>query len=232
MTMIAELSWDQAAERLEACPATILPIGAAAKEHGLHLPLDTDEIQATWLARRLAEATGAPIWPPVTYGHYPAFTDFPGSTTLSRPTHVALLRDIIAGIRRHSAKPLFILDTGISTIAPTAEAITGMPDVIHLQIHEGPRYRAIAQSLRQQKFGSHADELETSRMLVIAPGRVRMDRARATPQGPIEGPLTRSNAPSGSYGDPTLASAAKGKALLDAMLADLLEAMNAIITAP
>lgn len=232
MAMIAELNWDEAGERLEACPATILPIGAAAKEHGLHLPLDTDEIQAMWLARRLAEETGALVWPPVSYGHYPAFTDFPGSTSLSRGTFIALLRDIIGSIRRHSPKPLFILDTGISTIAPTAEAIAGMPHVIHLQIHDGPRYRAIAQSLRQQKFGSHADELETSRMLVIAPGRVRMDRARATPDGPIDGPLTRANAPSGSYGDPTLASAAKGKALLDAMLDDLLEIMRKVIIAP
>jgi creatinine amidohydrolase len=232
MTMITRLSWDEAESRLETCPATILPIGAAAKEHGLHLPLDTDEIQAVWLARRLAEATGALVWPPVTYGHYPAFTDFPGSTSLSRGTFIALLRDIIGSIRRHSAKPLFILDTGISTIAPTAEAIAGMPAVIHLQVHDGPRYRATARSLGQQKFGSHADELETSRMLVIAPVRVRMDRARATPQGPIEGPLTRTRAPSGSYGDPTLASAEKGKALLDAMLDDLLGIMEKVMIAP
>ena len=33
----------------------ILPIGAAAKQHGFHLPLNTDRVQAEWLAGRMAE---------------------------------------------------------------------------------------------------------------------------------------------------------------------------------
>ena len=204
----------------------ILPIGAGAKEHGLHLPMNTDEMQAIWLAEKLAAETGALIWPVVTYGFYPAFREFSGSISLSRPVFVNTVREICAEILRWRPRRLFVLDTGISTIAPVDEAIAGLADAVHLRIHEGPRYVAACNAAREQAFGSHADELETSRMLAIAPQSVRMDRAAPTPGGPFEGPLLRALAPSGSYGDPTLATAEKGELLIAAMLADLCEAMR------
>ena len=48
------LTWDEVARRIAAGAAAILPIGAAAKQHGFHLPLNTDRIQAEWFAE--------PVW--------------------------------------------------------------------------------------------------------------------------------------------------------------------------
>lgn len=45
---VEHMKWDEVARRLEAGAAAILPIGAGAKQHGLHLPLDTDRIQAEY----------------------------------------------------------------------------------------------------------------------------------------------------------------------------------------
>lgn len=228
---IADLAWQDIERRLADGASAILPIGAGAKEHGLHLPINADQIQAEWLASRLAEKRDALIWPAVTYGFYPAFRDFPGSITLSRQTFMAVLSEIVTEIARWTPRGIFILDTGISTIEPVDAAIgeRAWPvPVIHLKIHDGPRYRKTAEALTQQQFGSHADELETSRMLVIAPDKTDMRRAAASPGGPIHGALTRENAPSGSYGDPTLASAEKGHELLAAMLADLEDVLQQV----
>jgi creatinine amidohydrolase len=79
--------------------------------------------------------------------------------------------------------------------------------------------------------------METSLMLALAPHLVDMMRAEASParESATPGVLTPSdpNSPnysrSGSYGDPTLATAAKGKALLAAMLDDLDEQAAAFI---
>jgi creatinine amidohydrolase len=109
--------------------------------------------------------------------------------------------------------------------------------VLHLRIHEGPRYRQAAQRLAEQSHGSHADELETSLMLALAPDLVDMNRAEASPAigRAAPGPLTPLdvNSPnysrSGSYGDPTLATAEKGKILLAAMLDDLVEQVAAFM---
>jgi creatinine amidohydrolase len=230
MPHVAAMSWDEVEKLLALGADGLLPIGAAAKEHGLHLPMNTDAVQAEWLAAEIERATAMLVWPTVTYGYYPAFRDFPGSISLSRRTFTTLLREIVADILRHGARRVFVLDTGISTIQPVAEAIDGFGErARHLKIHDGPRYRAAAQAAKQA-YGSHADELETSRMQVLAPERVRMERAAATPsKDGFPGPLTRANAPSGSYGDPTLANRDFGAELLAAMRADMIETIAAAV---
>ena len=70
-------------------------------------------------------------------------------------------------------------------------------------------------------------------MLVLAPEKVDMSRAVASPAddsfdgrlGPLtpEDPTSPNFSRSGSFGDPTLASSGKGGRLLDAMVADVLE---------
>lgn len=61
----------------------MLPIGAASKQHGFHLPTNTDRVQAEWLAARIADRFDALIWPTVGYGYYPAFVGYAGSISLS-----------------------------------------------------------------------------------------------------------------------------------------------------
>src|SRR6266700_4999868 len=95
---IEHMVWDEAARHIAGGAAAILPIGAAAKQHGFHLPLNTDRIQAEWLSARLAERFDALIWPTLSYGHYPAFTEYAGSSSLSLPTFEAVVHEIAASV--------------------------------------------------------------------------------------------------------------------------------------
>ena len=236
---IERMRWDQVARRIGDGAVAILPIGAAAKQHGFHLPLNTDRIQAEWLAGRMAEKIDALIWPTVTYGHYPAFVEYAGSNSLSISTFEALVREVAGQILGSGCKRLLVLNTGISTLAPVDRALMRLASerVKHLWIHEGPRYPRVARQLAEQSHGSHADELETSLMLALAPHLVDMTRAEASPALKHETPgaLTPSDptspnySRSGSYGDPTRATSAKGEALLAAMLDDLHEQAAAFI---
>jgi creatinine amidohydrolase len=228
---VERLTWDEVARRLAQGAVAILPIGAASKEHGFHLPMNTDRVQAEWLAARIADRFDALIWPTVSYGYYPAFVDYAGSISLSAGVFESLIEEIAAGIMRFGCRALFVLDIGISTLAPVERALARLAnaDAMHLRIHDGPEYRAAAAKLARQSHGSHADELETSLMLALAPDTVDMARAEASPvlRQVAPGALTPSDATSpnysrsGSFGDPTLASQAKGKILLAAMLDDL-----------
>ena len=236
---IERMMWDEVARHIANGAAAILPIGAGAKQHGFHLPLNTDRIQAEWLAGRLAERIDALIWPTLSYGYYPAFVAYAGSSSLSAATFEAVVHEIAAEILGSGCRKLFVLNTGISTRAPVDRALARLDAgrVMHLRIHDGPRYRQAAEQLAEQSHGSHADELETSLMLALAPQLVDMARAEPSPALGREapGPLTPSdvNSPnysrSGSYGDPTLATAAKGEILLAAMLDDLREQVAAFI---
>jgi creatinine amidohydrolase len=237
---IAQLSWDAVAQRIKNGAAAILPIGAGAKEHGFHLPLNTDQLQAERLAAKIADHIDALIWPTVTYGHYPAFVEYPGSSSLSAPVFEAMIQEIAEGIVGFGCRAVFVLDTGISTRAPVDRALARLAarNVLHLRIHEGPRYRRAAKELAEQSHGSHADELETSLMLALAPAVLDMSRAEASPKVKCETPgrLTPSDASSpnysrsGSYGDPTLATSAKGELLLAAMVDDLNEQVTTFLS--
>jgi creatinine amidohydrolase len=232
--LVARLSWDQVAARIETGVAAVLPIGAGAKEHGLHLPMNTDQIQAEWLAGRIAREIDALIWPTLSYGHYPAFVNYAGSVSLSAKTFKAVVSKIVTGLTGFGVRAVLVVDTGISTLRPVAEALAAVDHAgkaHHLRVHEGPRYREAVERLCEQGAGSHADEMETARMLALAPELVDMSRAAASPpgKGGAAGPLTPSDprsanySPSGSWGDPSLASREKGEALIAAMAEDVVE---------
>ena len=84
--------------------------------------------------------------------------------------------------------------------------------------------------VREQERGTHADEIETSMMLYIAPDRVDMSKAvrEDNPRRPGGG-LTRTESgrgvysESGVWGDATLATEDKGRIIVEATVAGILE---------
>ncbi len=229
---IQQAAWPEVEGALRAGAIAVLPIGAGAKEHGWHLPMGADSLVAEWLAERLAETRHVAVWPTLNYGFYPAFVDYPGSCSLKRTTFEAVTTEIIDDFLRAGAQAVLIINTGISTIEPLAAAVrrTQAPTRVRVaNVFRGERYLRAARGLAHQTGGGHADELETSILLAIAPAFVRMDRAEGTTTPLVPGPLNRSDperpnySPSGACGEPRLASHQKGEVLLAAMLEDLLE---------
>jgi creatinine amidohydrolase len=231
---VAELAWPEVEKRIQSGAIAILPVGAGAKEHGRHLPLNTDQLQAEWLAARLIEKANALVWPTLTYGYYPAFTDYPGSCSLSTEIFENLMEEILQSILGSGVKSALILNTGISTIAPLKRVTARTGRQIKLaNVYQGQRYLKAEEKTQQQPHGSHADELETSIMLSIAPDKVNMSQAKPWAKQKMQaGALVRNDqshynySPDGVYGDPTLATKEKGEVLLQAMLDDCLEILN------
>jgi creatinine amidohydrolase len=195
----------------------------------------TDQVFAAYFARALADQIDALIWPTLTYGVYPAFAAYAGSVSLSSKTFQAAVTEIADALIGFNARRVLILDTGLSTIEPVEAAMKAAcrPGRLrHLKVFAGSRFEETARALKEQPYGTHADELETSLMLAVAPELVDMKLAvpcAFSPTGPHPGPLSPDDptalnyAPSGSFGDPTLATAEKGKRLLAAILEDMLE---------
>lgn len=229
---VADSNWLDIKRRVADDAIGVLPVAAAAKAHGLHLPMNADYLQAEWLSQRLIEQRNVLVWPTLTYGYYPAFLEYPGSCSLPSQTFQELVRHIAEDIYRAGISRLLVLNIGISTITPLQEAVEMFPSGARptlANVYRGTRFGAVAAQIAEQARGGHADELETSIMLAIAPELV--DRAKARPWANRRmqpGPLRRTDAehpnysPQGHYGDPTLATSEKGRALLQAMLDDLL----------
>jgi creatinine amidohydrolase len=134
-----------------------------------------------------------------------------------------------------------VLNTGVSTVRPLRAAAEALAreGILMRFTDVTVAGKAAEDAVREQKMGTHADEIETSMVLYMEPGAVRMERAVADGLVEKRGPLTRDarNAaghfsPSGVFGDPTLASWGKGERVTEAMLAAILGEIDALATAP
>ena len=237
--VLSDLTWIEAREKLTADAVVVIPLGAAAKEHGPHLILDNDEILSSYFAMRVLDAQDVVVAPPINYSYYPAFVEYPGSTHLRFETARDLVVDIVTSLARHGPKRFYVLNTGVSTAKPLAaakelleaqgiafeftDALTGCEPAV--------------KEVEQQPEGTHADEIETSMMLFIAPWSVDMSKAtKDFPRG--SGPLSPDPAAgerysaSGIYGDATLATREKGEKVCECMVKSILADLSRLRARP
>lgn len=242
---IEDLTWPEVAARIRAGQPVLVPVGAAAKEHAHHLPMNTD-----WrLARALAEGVAARlpvlVAPILGQGHYPAFVKYPGSQNLGAATFIALMTEILEKLVADGASRIAVINTGVSTEAPLSIATRLVRERTGIRVPTA-HIRDLGQKAEaalEQKMGGHACEAETSLMLAIAPETVRMERARRdygggehAPRTVFRQPVTFDGDPAsgidhsatGAFGDPTLATAEKGRAILAEMLEELVSGLCAL----
>ncbi|WP_300302273.1 creatininase family protein [Ferrovibrio sp.] len=236
---LADLTWIEAADLIGDGLPVLLPIGAAAKAHGPHLPLGTDRLVVEAVTERLLGELPLLAAPVIGHGFYPAFIDYPGSQHIEAATFQALVTELIEGFLRHGAERIMLLNNGISTepsLRLAAQTILYRHG-IRVVTADLPRLGRACDGLWADPDGGHADERETSLMLAIAPALVRLDRLAETALEDDAGPsllhlrqpirLTPEERPGGSLnrsgatGNATAATAEKGEKLLDAMVAEI-----------
>ncbi|MCA9803116.1 MAG: creatininase family protein [Cyanobacteria bacterium HKST-UBA02] len=230
---LENLTWKEAEKALAEHPVVVIPLGGSLKEHGLHLPLNNDWILAEYLKNEVSRRLPVLLAPTISHSYYPAMVDYPGTVSLSIETAAALIEEICTSLGRFGPRKFYILNTGISTQRPLERARERLSAAgIELAYTDLDSFlEPVAETFREQAGGSHADEIETSMMLHIAPDIVHLERAVPDFHGDAPGPLRRDldqsqpgvYSPTGAFGDPTLATAWKGEKLLTALVQGILE---------
>jgi creatinine amidohydrolase len=228
--LLETLTWFQAERALAADTVVVIPLGAAAKEHGPHLLLKNDLILAEYFKNRVLQAADVVIAPTVNYHFYPAFVEYPGSTHLRLETARDLIVDICTSLARHGPKKFYVLNTGVSTVRALEPAATELAK--HGILMHFTRLNSIApveSRIRQQPGGTHADEIETSMILYIDKSAVDMSKAvkdyrPSTGSGLTRDPNNKNSTYSttGVWGDATLATYEKGKVVAEALVSVIL----------
>jgi mycofactocin system creatininase family protein len=195
-----------------------LPLGSL-EQHGPHLPLDTDTRIAVALARGLAaRRPGVVVAPPVAYGASGEHAGFPGTLLVGHDVLAALLVELV-----RSARTSF---RGVVVVNAHGGNEATLADVARRSVAEGDDvlvWRAVVAG-----GDAHAGRTETSLLLALDAAAVRLQLAQPGCTEPIDRLLPRLRAEgvrpvssNGVLGDPTGASAEEGRALLDALVADL-----------
>ena len=238
--LLEDLTWQEAEKILKPETIIVIPIGAESKEHGPHLKLKNDWLMAEYLKNEVLKRSDVVVAPTVNYHYYPAFVEYPGSTNLRIETARDLMVDITRSLAHYGPRRFYALNTGVSTMRPlrmsaeilAADGITfRFTDL--LKVNE-----ATENKVRQEEGGTHADEIETSMMLFIAPSSVDMKKAVKDYHPSNKGGLTRDPngagdySASGVFGDPTLATRKKGEILVNGLVDGILKDIDALRASP
>lgn len=234
--LLEDLTWQEAEKVLTPETIVVIPIGAESKEHGPHLKLKNDFLIAEYLKREVLKSAAVVVAPTVNYHFYPAFGEYPGSTTLRLETARDLMVDICRSLARYGPRRFYAINTGVSTIRAlrlSAEALAA--DGILFRYTDILKVAEAAEKqVKQEVGGTHADEIETSMMLYIAPDTVDMKKAVKDYHPSPKGGLTRNPngegaySASGVYGDATLATRKKGEIMVQAMVEGILKEVEAL----
>jgi creatinine amidohydrolase len=237
----------------EHCVAVI--VLGSTEQHGPHLPMDVDTRITSAIceaaARAVVDEVGVVLAPPLSVGISEHHMRFPGSLTLAPETFVAAACEIGSSLVRHGFDRLVLVNGhagnagAMQLIATRLRLEAGATAVVFL--HEWMLAREAFASVRESGPGgaAHACEYETSVYLHLDAEVVQMTKAAcelAPPSidgtlvdlflgGPYGAALGHDFSKSGILGDPTLASAEKGRRCFDAAVANLADLLRSVARA-
>jgi creatinine amidohydrolase len=245
--LFAEMTWPEVNEAVRQRRVILLPVGAI-EQHGPHLPVDVDNRITVNIceeaARRAPDILAA--MPPIHYGYNAHNMDFPGTISIAMTNFLNYLVDVGTSLAHQGFRRIFLVnahgsngplcDLAARKVTLESEACCG--SINHWELG----WDAIAAQLEGGPYAAdHACEWETSEYLALAPELVQRDKIRDEIPAERGGPRwlypglqgakrvhfmnwwSRMN-DSGVAGTPTLATAEKGRAMLEATIERLIEA--------
>jgi len=245
---LGQLTWEEVRALDRGRTIAILPVGAI-EAHGPHLPLETDGIIATAMARAgaaqlAARGHHAVLLPALPYTVAGFAAAFPGTISISHAAASVLVVDIARSLTRHGFRLLAIANAHLDPEhLETLDAAVRMARSIDL-------LPVVFPNLTQKPWGSrlgdefksgacHAGRFESSVVIAERPELVR-DEIRAglaaNPQSLAtairDGKTTFEEAggPRAYFGDPRAADAGEGRRTIDILGGILAEAVVAELT--
>lgn len=236
-----ELTWPEVREAVAQNRVAVLPVGTT-EQHGPHLPLVTDVLTASEMSRLAVERIPdeAVLMPPVYYSFNEHHMDFPGTIAVPGETVVRYVTAVGTSLARHGFRKILIvnghgsnvpfLDIAARNITNETPAIAAMASWWSLIPTD------LLTRLRESEYPggmAHGCELETSVLLHLRPDLVQMDKAQKDinfqPTEFFYWDLQRPSpiffqewfsrySKTGTVGDPTKATAAKGEAFVNAVV--------------
>lgn len=224
----------------------VLPWGAT-EAHNYHLPHGTDVIESTEVAIRaaaLAHERGAKpiVLPAIPFGNNEQQLDQVATISITTRTAAAILRDVVRSLSRQKIDRLVIVNAhGGNELRPLVRDIGAefKTLIVVINFWQTKPYTPDPACAIE---GDHANEMETSLMLHLVPQWIDMKSAGPGKRVPfaVEGlnqpgvwtprPWNQSHPDTGS-GDPSHATAAKGKEFFEATATAVADVLAGVSTA-
>ena len=232
-------TWRELGRRVRDRPVVVLPIGSV-EDHGHHLPLDTDNFLIWSICEEAARRADGDILllPLIPYGFETHHMDFTGTIDVQQEHLLHFVLDITKSVAHHGFDRILIAD-GHGSNMPILDLVARRTVLETDALCGCFIWPSLASDeiRRRRESGrggmAHGGELETSVYLHLAPDKVQMDKAVkeiGMPESEFIWMDLMDKSPvlvmdewtrfskSGTYGDPTVASAEKGEPIFEAVV--------------
>ncbi len=246
--LLETMTWPEARRAAEdGGRVVLLPVGAI-EQHGPHLPVDVDNRIVTWLCDEAARRRPDLIVsaPPIHYGFNEHNMGFPGTVSVEVEHFVAYVYDVCRSFVRQGHTRVVLVNGHGSNAMPCAlvarKVVNASQDALAAAVNHWALARDLAARIRETPRGgmAHACEYETSWYLFLDPAAVHMERAvpdmlaarsryiwvdLMAGDGPVAliDDWSRVSNGSGVEGDPTTASAEKGRRYAEEEVTNLID---------
>jgi len=204
-----------------AAPVLLVPVGST-EQHGPHLPLSTDTMIAEEITGRAVHLTdGLMIGPTVSVSASGEHAAFPGTLSIGNTVMSALIVEL-GRSADWAAGVVFVNGHGGNHVAVT-RAVTALTKEGRSTLAWWPKWPRRADG---GPADLHAGRIETSLMLAIDPGLVRLELAAAGADATLDqlrAQGVRATSPSGVLGDPDGASGREGEEFITSFVEDLIQ---------
>jgi creatinine amidohydrolase len=238
------LTWPEMNEAIASEKLIILPTGST-EQHGAHLPLDVDAFLCESVCHEVGRRASdrVLVLPTVSYGLNLHHIDFPGTIHIEPDVFIAFCLNITKSVAYHGFRKILIVN-GHGSNAPLIDLVARKTVLETQSLCFATTYFGFLmeafEKVRESKVVAHADEFETALYLHLAGDRVQMDRAVAGDDrmGQFVSSDSTSNyfvrfndywgrwTRTGVHGDPTVATAEKGRVIFEAAVDGLVRLVD------
>lgn len=235
MRLLEEMSWPEIEAGLKETQTIILPVGAT-EEHGPHLPVFTDTIQALEVAREAALRKDVFLAPPLHYGVCRSTRGFPGTITVGHDALRSFVKELLVSFCESGFTKVLVLTghAGGQHMAALEEACQNALEERDFRVSLVSLFDLIDPESVETPGDGHSGEIETSMMMVI-----RGNLVKGKPEGhfPVRPRFliqkgVRHLMGNGVMGDPSRASEEKGRAFFEMAVQGVITAIEELETYP
>ncbi len=252
---LGERNWQEAKDLTK--KVVVVPLGSL-EQHGHHLPLLTDSLIGTEIARRAEAELGetALFLPMLWVGASDHHRAMPGTVSISNAVYVKVLIDIMESLIGGGFRRIFLLNSHGGNITPGRMAIYDVQlrhrDKSDLWLAFSSWWALAADQVAaiqglEAKMVTHACEQETSMILRLRPELVKREAAKGATipfesafyypdfSRPSRVDVARAFdqlSRTGAFGHPEIATEAKGEALFAAAVGEVVAFVQEFATWP
>lgn len=240
-----EHTWPELRAAAREDRVVVLPVGTI-EQHGPHLPLSTDCITSREISRTVVEQIPdeAILMPQVYYSFNFHHLDFPGTIDVEGPHIIDYVTDIGKSIAHHGFRKILLVNghgSNVPFLDIVARNICNHTEAVAAMVSWWSLADPALSEVRESEYPgglSHGCELETSVILHFRPDLVQMEKAERDMDYPqskfffwdLQKPspvrfqeFFSRNSRTGTKGDPTAASAEKGRRVVECVVENMIE---------